>query len=340
MKNILKILIIVSAALFMICPVSCNVSEHGLVLLDTSNEEAFCVPKLQNYSVTGEKSIRLIFNENISFNDYGINPVLAITDMNVDNSSEGGIVFYDFIFKEEMRVGEQYKFYGVVEDKIGNTLTFSLPFTGYNNQVPALELSEIHPKYTSSKTAAGTVYRCEFIEILVKSNGNLSGIKICSASDGEGKEFVLPAIQVKENDILIIHLRNKTGMQSEIDEKIDVSVSRYSSDNARDLWNENESARLGDEMDIITIENSFNEKIIDAICYGNSKFEDWKSDYMRKMAEKVVNAGLWESADYKKSVMIDEITPTKSIVRTGKSHSSLDWKITKTNGETPGIIEY
>lgn len=340
MKSILKILIVVSAVVLMICPISCNVSEHGLVLLDTITEDSFCSPQLQSYTVTGDKSIRLVFNEKINLMDYGITPAMSVSDINVDNSNNGGAAFYDIILNENMNIGEQYKLYGVVEDKIGNTLTFSIPFTGYNNQVPDLQISEVHPKYSSSKTAAGTTYRCEFIEIVARSNGNLSGVKICSANDGEGKEFILPAVQVKENDIIIVHLRNKTFALSELDEKTDSSISRYSSSNARDLWNENDSARLGDEMDIITIENPFNGKIIDALCYGNSKYENWKTDFIKAMAEKVVNAGLWESSDYSKSVKSDEITPTKSIIRIGTGHSASDWKISKTNGETPGIIEY
>ena len=85
MKSILKILIVVSAVVLMICPISCNVSEHGLVLLDTITEDSFCSPQLQSYTVTGDKSIRLVFNEKINLMDYGITPAMSISDINVDN---------------------------------------------------------------------------------------------------------------------------------------------------------------------------------------------------------------------------------------------------------------
>ena len=45
--------------------------------------------------------------------------------------------------EESCEIGAHYELYGCVSDKIGNSLTFCVPFTGYNFFVPKLIMSEL-----------------------------------------------------------------------------------------------------------------------------------------------------------------------------------------------------
>lgn len=340
MKEFLKAIAIVMIVCFTVFPFSCKVSEHGLIFLDSS-EQLFKCPKIESFSITGSQSMRLVFNENVELKNLCVQPALQIDQSSAQYSDNDGICIYDVSFVQQTDIGKSYSIYGVVEDKIGNSLTFSLPFTGYNSQIPEVEFSEIHPRYSSSKKGDETIYKCEYVELLVTKSGNMSGLKLCSVNDGNAKDYSFPPLEVAAGDIVIVHLRKKReDWISEMDNNIKMAVSKYSSDNARDLYDSNESARLGDEMDILTLENSADGKILDAVCYGNSKYENWKTDLMTQAARRILEAGLWESDKYSDAVCTDELTPSKSIVRIGKGHSASDWKITKTSGETPGIIEY
>lgn len=330
--SLLQTCVITGLVLFCVSPFSCKCTEEGIILVNENNS----CPKIQDFSTTGERSARIIFNQKVNFKEYSVFPELPVQSLEVDGEET---CIANLFFSDSLEIGKEYRFFGIVSDRIGNTLTFSLPLVGYNGQVPSLEITEVHTKYSSGSNSSGKYYKCEYVEIRATSAGNLSGLELYSSCDGPEKTFVFPAVAVKSGDVIVVHLRKKEDSAvSELGEELNLSKAKYSSDSARDLWAENENARLGDETDIVLLKNSGTGEILDAVCYASETALAWKNDSMTEDAGKAVAAGVWEGADVACSVRTGGMTATKSLekYRSGKGASC--WRVTGTSGETPGTV--
>ena len=335
---LLKTLLISGVVLAVCGPVSCKATEEGIVLVNDS----YSCPKIEDFYVTGENSARIVFDQKVALKGFSLNPLVSVEKVNVECSeSEESLCLVDVIFSENLQIGEKYSFYGEVSDRIGNSLTFSLPLLGFNGRIPDIEITEIHPKYASGSNSSGKYYKCEFIELRILSDGNLSGLELYSAYDGAAKSFVFPALEVFRGEILIVHLRKKDDAAvSELGSDLTLSKSKYSSDKARDLWAENENARLGDEMDVILLRNSGNGTIIDSVCYAEESSVDWKSDEMKNAAKMAVESGKWNDSSIAGAVKLNKLTASKSIERIAEECSAESWRMTATSKETPGEVAY
>ena len=196
-------------------------------------------------------------------------------------------------------------------------------------------MTEIHPKY--AKITSG--FKCEYVEFVARSSGNLSGLEIVSGYDGEDKKYTFPAVQVNEGDFIVVHLRSKgEGCVSELSDKLNLSTAKYSSDSARDLWADNEDARLGDESDVVVLRKVSNGEILDAVLYATSETTDWKKDFQKELATKVVDNKKWQpDGSTTSATVIDGITAAKSLVKLGKDNSATSWSVTDSSAETPGF---
>ncbi len=339
MKSLIKCLVILVFVIIAVCPLSCRLTEKGITLYNVNNYEC---PRIENFSITGSENALLCFSKKVSLDGCTVYPEIGSVSCSQKNCSPGENLFiYEITFCRRCNAGEKYSLTGIAADSIGNSLTFSLPFKGFNENIPVLEISEIHPKYTSSKRKAGTVYKGEYVEFLVKSCGNLAGLELRSAHDGMDKVYEFPAVEVRKGEIIVVHLRSKTeGAVSELEENLSLSTEYYSSDEARDLWAENDSSRLGDDMDVLCLVNSFTEELIDGVCYAKSDLTEWKDDFMAGMAQKLNDSGLWKGTCVSEAVCIDGLTPSKSIVKIESGRSASCWTVSKASGETPGKIDF
>jgi len=76
---------------------------------------------------------------------------------------------------------KKYHLRGIAEDEAGNSLTFSLPLEGLNYEIPELEITEVHNRKGTAKDKSVPYPKEEFIEVLVRSDGNLAGLELFSA---------------------------------------------------------------------------------------------------------------------------------------------------------------
>lgn len=321
-----------------LCPFSCRVTEEGFVLF-TDNSGG---PAIEDFLVTGEKSCRIIFNSQVTVKEKSITPKVEILDALVSPGKNNGLCYVDFVFGDVLAVGECFRLYGEVQDNVGNTLTFSLPLLGFNSNVPEIVLTEIHPMYGSSNTKSGTVYKCEYVEMLVTKSGNLSGLKLYSAYDGKDKAYDFPAINVVAGEIITVHLRKKEGMEAVSETGMELNLSRtyYSSEDSRDLWDDNDSARLGDSMDVILLINSADGNILDGVCYAPEQSEVWKTQEMLQACEKLVSAGLWKSSEVNFAVKSDGITLSKAVEKVSCGIGGDCWCLSSTSGTNPGKVSF
>lgn len=336
--QLFKVVLITSIVSFAVSPFSCRATEEGIILID----ENYSCPKIENFYVTGENTARIVFDQKIRLKEFSMNPEISVEKTEISCSEiENSLCLVDVVFSENLAIGKTYNFYGEVCDNLGNSLTFSLPLLGFNAKIPDLLITEVHPKYSSGTNSSGKYFKCEYVELLALSDGNLSGLELLSANDGAEKSFVFPAVEVSKGEIIIAHFRKKEeNALSELDSDLSLSKAKYSSDLARDLWAENESARLGDTSDVIVLRNSKDESIIDCVCYADVSVADWKSEEMKRTAELAVAAGKWTDTSIDGAVRMEKMTATKSLERISAGNAADCWRLSSTSGETPGILQF
>lgn len=357
-NKIIQILILVFIVLLGIYPLSCRLNEEGISLITVESTS----PVINSYSVNSEDRISICFSEKVQilesmiFDDSGNFGHSVI----FDECDSGENFKVDFKLDNGLEIGKNYELYGVVKDKNENSLTYCLSFVGFNSRVPDLRITEIRPNYASStKTISENgekrkvkVYKAEFVEIQILSDGNLCGIQLFSGNDGEERKITLPAVEVKKNDIILIHPRThsaETGAFSELEDDLTVSKGYYSSDFARDIWFENENSCFGDEQDVIVIKDSQSGKILDCVLYNSSKkieVIDWKKEYSNVLLSEIWSEKKWEdfSIDKNNYSVFDAfdcigLTSTKSIRRIDKNNKKSSFIVSKSSKENPGEID-
>lgn len=324
-----------AVVLFAVCPVSCKMTDEGLKVLSGD----YTSPVIESYTVPGASSVSVVFSEPVTITGAVVTPVTDTSSAEDNDSAVNGtaapsleaasgvngampvVVSYDdgqktviLTTSSEFTVGASYELYGEAEDDAGNTVTFCLPFTGFNNRIPRIIITEIHPGWVSGSD------RCEFVELYALTAGNLAGLKVASANDGDGRGFVLPPVEVQAGEVIVLHMRkrggkciNETGSNLALAEGSE--KENYVSDTARDLWADNEKACLSDKEDVIVLENTFSGGLIDAVLYAQGNTTAWKNDAVRSVAEKAAEAGIWNSSEPSAAVSSDSMTATKTLAR-------------------------
>lgn len=332
---------LVILAAFSFIPFSCRPTKEGIKLIRLADTPAV----IKDFQVTGKDSARIVFTGSVVLDKCKLMPEIKIGGIEYSESSapfEDCIkpYFADYRFEEKLETGKLYKLCGTASDNSGNTLTFSLPIEGFNDEVPSLEITEVHNRKGSAKDNSIPYPKEEFIELLVKSDGNLAGIEIFSA-DKNRIVYKFPPIKVKRKEIIVIHLTNENEAGNANEDGTTLNLSKthwYSSDKARDLWNGDKKTCMGKDCDAILLRNSQNKMILDAFLYAPSTLDEWPKDSVKIAAEQAVSDEKWKSADILDAVKSDGISPSKSFIKTGKSTDAASWVITKSRGETAGRI--
>ena len=302
--------LLVFVTLFCVIPVSCKVSEEGILFVGGD----YVSPTLDEVSVLDENTVQMSFSEKIRLKNYVISQqVEEVCDsyehsqtvelspaiMNATGgygkveadysvSEDGCVITYEAA--DGFEIGRAYEIFGTVADKAGNSLTFCVPFIGYNSHLPKLVMTEVQPKYKKQKEDA---FRCEFVEILALTDGNMSGLELIGAVDGAAKKYIFPALTVKAGEVFVVHLRSAgSGCVSEVDD-LNESTALYSGKDVRDLWSENEKARLNDTADVIVIKNSVDGKLLDAFMYAAEETSEW-GKAQSALAEEVLASGIYD----------------------------------------------
>ncbi len=327
--TVLEALILTAIILFAVSPVSCKLT-GGIIELVSSDYEC---PKLVSYSVEDSSSMRFAFSQAVSLKGITVFPENSMSSLEYEYSvaDSKSACFVLLKFNEPLKAGMEYSIYGNAKDSRGNSLSFCLPFLGYNSNVAQLEIIEVHPKYQGESKGNG-IFKNEYVLFNVSKSGNLSSLCFISASDGEEKSCSFPSVEVFEGEKLALHLRNKgSGCVNETGSDFTLSTACYSKPDVRDLWQENENARLGDEQDVLVVLNTQDDKIVTAFCYASSaamQSHAWKTKTMQELSERVFEEGFWEGgAEIENAFLSDGITASKSFIKNGKNNSSLSWKI-------------
>ena len=336
--TMVQVMVITGITLFALSPFSCKISEEGIKVIGGD----YVPPVLDSFTVINESTLQLCFSEKVNLTQ-GI--VSKVSDKAYDslehsetedlsaalaaaNGAEGSISSsfeysedgktVTIALEKETEIGESYEFYGCVKDLTGNTLTFAVPFTGFNSRIPKIVMTEIQTVSVSSqstKEKEAGIYKNEFIEFLALTDGNLCGLEVCSGYDGESKKYEFPKIEVKKGEVFTVHMRNRgNGCISEEEEDLTQAFSSYTSDSVRDLWTDITETTLGNKTDVIIVRNQANGSIVDAVMYRDSAVTEW-SKSMGDYAALVYESEIYASAAIEGACDVSDKTDSKTIQR-------------------------
>ena len=218
---------------------------------------------------------------------------------------------------------KKYLIEGYVLDQRGNSLYFKDSFIGFNGRVPKVVINEIRTEYSKPKV--------EFIELKVLSEGNLGGMELVVASDGEEKSYIFPAIEVKPDELVVLHFRKiEDGCIDEIENDKELSTATESSSSV-DLWIENTSARIG-KSDVILLKNKRQGEVVDSVLYMESSATSWKTPFLSECAELAISSETWIG----NPVISDGLTATRTLSRVNLNKDASAWIVTATSKASPG----
>lgn len=326
--------ILVVITLFCLAPISCKLTEEGIHFVSGD----YVAPAIETVEVIDEKTVQMNFSEGIKISSVVVSKMVEEISDSMEHSgteslspaiaaaggefgtvgvatsvSEDGTAV-TFLMEEECEIGQAYEIYGAVEDKTGNTLSFCVPFTGYNSHLPKVLMTELLVKYGTGTIKKETVYRCEFVELLALTDGNLAGLEIVSGSDGEKKKYQIPPVEVKAGEVIVVHLRSVgEGCITETD-NLNESTAQHSAKNCRDIWSSNESACLNDKTDVVILRNGPDGAIMDAFMYAEDGAEAWKKSCL-SFAEDAAACGIYASSDISEACSSKGLSPLQSFQR-------------------------
>lgn len=333
---VLQTCLITAIVLVAVVPFSCKVSAEGIEIIGGD----YSAPALNNINVVDEKTIVVDFSEPVKLSSIVVSPVLrGYSDSSVHsltetlspaiaaatgeygkieccvNYSEDGKVA-TVCLESPTEIGKSYELFGIVTDEIGNTLTFCIPFIGFNSKVPRIIMTEIQVKYGKGSVGGETVYRGEYVELLALEEGNLAGVELFSAADGENKKYSFPAIDVRKNELLLVHLRTVAeGCINEDDDDLNLATAPHSKDGIRDLWSTSTVAHFNDSSDVVVLRNTVDNSILDAVMYAAEGTDEWKAN-VADIAVEVCTAGVYSSSDVSCASSSKGVTTLKSLTRT------------------------
>lgn len=330
---------ITAITLFSVLPISCKVTSQGIQIIGGN----YTVPQLDEVEVVDDKTVVLRFSEEVSLKNLVVSPFLegisnsteisqteelsfALKSATDKNESLECIVEFEngnkdakIIMNENTKIGKKYEIYGVVEDKIGNSLTFCVPFSGFNAKIPKLLITEIHPAMASQTNddKSKNIRRLEYVKILALTDGNLSGLKFCSDFYGEDKGYDFPSVEVKQGEIFFLHLRVwGDGCISEENDDLSLAFSRYTSENYRDLWVNSTTKCIGDKKDILVIKNSITGELCDAFMYTDGKSESWSDCLKTNYSLYEDFSKIYENVGIESAFLSSGVGTTKVFART------------------------
>ncbi|MCR5699376.1 MAG: hypothetical protein K6G52_07020 [Treponemataceae bacterium] len=302
--------------------ISCTLNPQGIQILNGD----YTSPKLISFDLLSENSATVCFSRSIILDEIQVENLTSENNVSLE-ATDLGNGSWQIDFTENLDCSNFYALEGNVKDEHGNSLYFKNKFQGYNSRIPELRLNEIRTELSKPK--------CEFIELEILSDGNLGGMQIITASDGEEKAVILPNAEVKQGEFVVIHMRKlEDDCTNELDEDTLLSGGTDSGSH-RDLWIENTSARIG-KSDVIIVKDRLDGNIVDAIVFRESSCLNWKNDYVKNCAQQVFQSGIWDGTDEESAVCSDGLTTTRTLCRQNDGHSKNSWIVVATGKCSPG----
>ncbi len=297
-------------------------------------------PVIKNILPINEYSIKIDFNEAVKLKgNILINPDLG--EISATEKDKSLIINCS----KSQQAGVNYTVDATVADKKGNSMSFTIAFYGFNQDLPNLIINEF--------TTQGSKSHPDIIELYVTKGGNAAGLWIVEGTTDFPEEGIcLQDCWVNDGDYILIHFKPQ-GITEEIDEygaEINISGGHDASDEARDFWVPGGGGLSGNNG-VISVYEAPGGRLIDAVLYSNrtsasdEKYSGFGSLRMlnktRQLKEQEGWLGTGEEGRLRPedAVNPDDSTATRSICRASDpmdTDTAADWHIVPTSSSTFG----
>jgi len=329
MKRILAFPVIVSLIFLSACS-SCDMDPAVVSIWGGD----MTVPKLVGVETESSTTLVTSFSSPVTILDASV----VIPDSDSESSRTASWAIGDdetsvrFTLGEKLAIGTHAVLTASVADDKGNTLSFSVPVTAFNDRVPKLRINEIRTVYSKPKV--------EYIELYALSDGNLSGVEISCAMDTADPAYEFPAVEVCKGDYIVYHLRSvEEGLIDET-EAVDASAGTDAKPFARDFWNTLSKSPLKPTNAIFIRERKGGE-ILDALVCAEKGLAAWP-EVLRPAVDEAVAAGAWKpDSSVQAAFCSSGSTATRTIGRnplSADTDTASDWSICATGKCTPGAV--
>ncbi|HNY21723.1 MAG TPA: hypothetical protein PKO22_06190 [Treponemataceae bacterium] len=339
-RNIIAFIAIAAVAIGVCSLASCAMDPEIVTVFGGG----ISVPKLVSVETRGSREIRATFSLPVTVTGASVIPgesavtgepgsgadqSIPITASWEESPDEPGEIA--FILDEAIAVGSTAYLSATVEDSGGNSLSFSVPFIGYNERPPRLLINEIRTDYVNPKV--------EFIEFFALSDGNLAGVEISCAADKSGIAWSFPSAEVRAGDYVMYHLRSvEDGLVNETG-STDASGGTEARADARDFWDNRKSSPLK-ETNVIVVRERKGGTILDALLVAEPDKASWPTDAISRAASEVVSVAAWKGdGSVATAASALGMTPTRTLGRNPgapDTDSAADWALCPKLKASPG----
>ncbi|MCL2720388.1 MAG: hypothetical protein FWD47_03500 [Treponema sp.] len=315
---------------------SCSTPDAGLPARMTgSSSQALLYLSCKAVS---EEEIEFVFSRPVNIKSINFYPDIPVES--IDNGSTVRVKL-----KERAEPGKLITADILAADEKSNTINVLVNLRTRNNRMPKIEINELCTEY--SNAAAGR--KSEFIELKMKSAGNLGGMRLVITGNSNAARktiFEFSPVEVKNGEYAVLHLRTYDPYASKDEYGTNLSESGgvNSSPNARDFWMPGTTKLLHKTAVIYILDQDDN--VLNAVMLCENPGDPWPKDYLEEAANFLFSKNAWKSKDGLTCRPSDAIpstgtTNTRTINRNEtavNSNSSADWYITVTSGATPGGV--
>jgi hypothetical protein len=252
-------------------------------------------------------------------------------------------------------LGVRYWMNGIVTDKSGNSLDFSVGFTGYNDRVPALLLSEVRSEKGTKSVNKVSIPQVAYMELYALSAGNLAGVQLFNSYSGIEKTFEFPVCEVRKGEYIVVHFgKNTEFSKTEVDEvgsKLNLAVGNNTTP-SRDFYVADDDRRFH-KTDIVFLRERAGGKLMDVLLTNGAAKTTWDAKWVLAVNE-ASESGLWPNAtDIATAKDSSKVTTTRTLsrqniasaqaaVNAGKTAETFtpqgraSWLVTKASSASPG----
>lgn len=341
--EILKYLLLAAAIVagVLVCAFhsSCQLTSQGIQALGA--EES---PNLLAATVLDSKTIRVDFSKEVAAQT-GLVSVLgqgqaASLDAIGQNSIKAEAMPCQdaksilYVFEKSADLGVRYQLFGQIKDARGNSLTFAIPFDGYNDRIPLCALVEVQPENKTSSADKAALAESPYIIIQALQDGNLFGVELHCAQNN--LVYPLPAVEARAGEKIVLHLKPTAYpdfCQNELGSNLALAKSARSSPSWRDLFFDIGSKCISATNDAIFLRDRNTGRIMDALTFYTVKSgkTTWN---LAEAVKEAVDKKAWlgpasvEGAVQKGSSKVKPLVRTSLPKANGRSPASKDdWKI-------------
>jgi len=291
-------------------------------------------PELLEAGPSGARSFAARFDEAVALvpDSLGLEPE-GIAVQGAASGSELTVAF-----EADQSPGLDYRLSGEVDDSRGNRTRFLVRFSGWNENPPAMRISEVQ----TGKNGSQTRPHRDYVEMEVLKDGNIGGEELAWTSSVKTMTYRFPGIEVEAGDFIVLHLAPE-GIEAEVDELgADTTVSGGidATVDGRDLWSG--ALALPDESGAMSLRSRPGGPVVEGFFYASDeKSGAMGDDKLAAFASDLARSGAWPAAG--QAPTWDDAfkwkpSSARSISRCAAAAGAASWYVTLAGGQSPGAV--